>query len=143
MKRINLQRIVNLFIIFIGVMLLFPLMSFAQEKQMPIDKVDQIQNMDDLINKLDNLKNMTESIAKEKYYKCVKAFGNNKFCKCLSDNLPVITTFEDYIVIVTSRKDELNYSNRNKEEKEIIDLTYKAREKCVNLDAAKEVKKKK
>lgn len=128
-------------IVFMIAMFLLPLISFAQEKQMLVDKVDQLQKLDDAKNKLDQLKNLIDSSAREKYYKCVKAFGDNKFCKCLSDNLPVVDTFEDYIVIVTSSKDELNYNNRTKEDKEIIDLTYKAREMCVNLDSAREIKK--
>lgn len=128
-------------IVSIVAIFLFPLISCAQEKQLPVDKVDQLQKLDDVINKLDQLKNLTDSLAKEKYYKCVKAFGDNKFCKCLSDNMPIVNTFEDYIVIVTSTKDELNYNNRDKKEKELIDLTYKAREMCVNLDSAHEIKK--
>ena len=139
----NKQRLVlSIVIVSIMFMFLFPLISFAQEKQLPVDKVDEIQTLDDIKNKLDQLKNITDSMTQEKYYKCVKAFGDNKFCKCLSENLPIVDTFEDYITIVTSTKDELGYNKRNDDDKKTIDLTYKAREMCVNLVSTKEIKKK-
>lgn len=124
------------------VLLVFPLMSFAQEKQMPVETVDEIQKLDSIKNKAEQLKSLVDSIAQDKYYKCVKAFGDNKFCKCLSENLPIVDTFEDYITIVTSTRDELNYNNRNDDDKKTIDLTYKTREMCVNLVSDKKIKKK-
>jgi hypothetical protein len=124
------------------VFLFLPLMSYAQEKQLPVDKVDQMQKLEGLTGKLDQLKAMAESMTKEKYYKCVKAFGDTQFCKCLADNHPVGLSFEEYITIVTANREELDYKNRSDEGKQMIDLTYKTREMCVNIKQSKNTKKK-
>ena len=124
------------------VFLIFPLVSFAQDKQMPVDKIDEIQKLERLMNKLDQVENLAENISKEKYYKCVKAFGNNEYCKCLAEDLPIRVTFEKYILIITSNRDELGYKDLKDEDKKMVDITYKTRNTCVDLVSAKKIKKK-
>jgi hypothetical protein len=123
------------------ILLLSSSLAFAQGKQLPVDKVDEMQKLEGLTGKLDQLKAMADSMTKEKYYKCVKAFGDTQFCKCLADNHPIGLSFEEYITIVTSSRDELDYKNRNDEGKQMIDITYKAREMCVNIKQPKNTKK--
>jgi hypothetical protein len=117
---------------------LIPICTTAQEKQqMPVDKIDEIQKLDKLMGDLDNLKVLAEKISKEKYYKCLKAFGDSLFCQCIRDNLSVRTSFENYIMIVVSTKDEIGYQNLNDEDKKMVDMTYGVRENCVNKTAKK------
>ena len=128
--------------VLIIVFLVFPLTSFAQDKQMPVDKIDEIQKLDRLINKVEQVEKLAENISNEKYYKCLKAFGNNEYCKCLADNLPIRVTFENYILIVTSNRDELGYKDLKDEDKKMVNITYKTRNTCVDLVSAKKIKEK-
>lgn len=116
---------------------IFCSLAFAQQKQIQVDKIDEIQKLDKLMGDLDKLKVQAEQISKEKYYKCLKAFGDDLFCQCLRDNLPVGATFEDYIAIVTSTKEEFGYQILNDNDKKIVDITYNVREMCVNKRTSK------
>ena len=129
-----MRRLIKLLAI---LLILSPITTFAQEKQLPIEAVDQFQKLEHISNSLDQLQKMAESIVREKYYKCMKSFGDDGFCQCLSEKLPIITTFENYISIVTSDKEELGYMNLKDDDKEIVDLTYKTRETCVNKTPTK------
>ena len=128
--------------ILLVVLFLLPLVSFAEGNKLPVNKVDEKQKKESAIDKREQFKKYAESMIKEKYLKCLASFGDTNFCQCLCKNLPVVDTFENYIAIVISTKDGLGYNNRNNDEKKIIDLTFKAREICVNEVSAKEIKKK-
>lgn len=121
---------------------IFPLVSFADAKKMPVDKVDERQKQQNIDEKSEKLQKLADALLKEKYLKCMTSFGDDSFCQCLCKNLPVLSSFENYIAIVTATKEELNYKKYNDVEKKAIDLTYKARGICVNEVLAKTKKKK-
>jgi hypothetical protein len=125
-------------IILLGLSCLCPLSLDAQaKKQLPAEEIGKIQQLEKVLDDLKKLEALTEEMSKEKYYKCLKAFGSDLFCGCIRDNLPVIVTFEDYIAIITSSKEELNYNKLGDNEKKTIDLTHKTREICINKKAKK------
>lgn len=116
---------------------LFSQSSIAEEKKdspaktMPIETMHQIDSMDKTIEKAKELELLVDSMSRQKYSDCLKAFGNQKFCQCLRDQSPVGIDFADYVKIVTTTKEELGYSKTDKETKQLIDNTLKAREVCV------------
>ena len=57
--------------------------------------------------------------------------GDKKFCQCLRNNLPIPVSFNLYVRIVTTPKEELGYSELQKEDKAIVDTTLKVREMCI------------
>lgn len=108
--------------------LIFCSLALAQQKQMPVDKIDEMQFANTMIG-------FTYKIVQEKYDKCLKAFGDDLFCECLRVNLPALVTFQDYITIVTSTKEELQYQDLNDAAKKAVDKTYNVIEICVNKKA--------
>jgi len=133
------MRIIRILLV---VLFLLPLVSFAEGEKLPVNKVDEKQKKESAIDKREQLQKFAESRIKETYNKCMLSFGESNFCLCLCKNLPIATTFENYISIMTSTKDGLGYNNRSNDEKKLIDLTIKAREMCVKEVSAKEIKKK-
>lgn len=119
-------------------LLSFSQYSIAEEKKnppaktMPVETMQQIDNLDKALETIKKLELLTDSISRQKYSDCLKAFGNQNFCQCLRDKSPVGIDFAGYIKVVTTTKEELGYSKTDKETKQLIDNTLKARESCVS-----------
>jgi len=128
----NEEKNMKIIKILLIVSFIFPLVSYADAKKMPVDKVDKKQKQESIDEKSEKLQKLADTLLKEKYLKCMTSFGDDIFCQCLCKNLPVLSSFENYIAIVTATKEELNYKKFNDVEKKAIDLTYKARSICVN-----------
>ncbi|MGB5217012.1 MAG: hypothetical protein WBN66_01815 [Smithella sp.] len=124
------------------VLFVFPLVSFADGKKMPVDKVDEKQKHESIDEKSEKLQKLADTLLTQKYSKCMTSFGDDSFCQCICKNLPVLSSFENYIAIVTATKEELNYKKFNDVEKQAIELTYKARGICVNEVMTRTKKKK-
>jgi hypothetical protein len=110
--------------------------AFADNTEQPSGKLtaEQIQEIDDLNNlrdKIDELKNLSKSITRQKYSDCLMAFGDNQFCNCLAENLPVTVDFKLYIYLLTTPKHEIDYDNLDQKDKDVVDTTLSVREKCV------------
>lgn len=109
---------------------------FANEKQgsskpMSAEQIQKLDSIEKAKEALDKLQQLTDSITRQKYYDCLMAFGDQIFCQCIADNLPVSVSFELYVRIVKTSKDELGYSELDQENKSIVDVTLNVREKCV------------
>lgn len=121
------------------VFVVLPCTSFAAEttqtKSQPtveeIQKLDQIEKAKEALDKLEQFAN---SITRKKHSDCIKAYGNQKFCQCLRDNLPVPVSLMLYTKIVTTPMHELGYEDLDAENKEIVDVTLSVRETCVNQE---------
>lgn len=92
---------------------------------------------DDLLDTLNDFGREIHVNSQKRYYDCLKAIGNIKFCKCLSNNLPYVLTFQDYVIIMTTDKSillEAEKQNRKDEMQSIskvIDKTINVRNTCV------------
>ncbi len=128
---------IRLFLISLAALLLLSNSSVAGEKSAPsqkptqVETLQQIDTMQKVSGLLEDMKLMAERNAQKKYSDCLKAFGNHAFCQCLRDQSPIGIDFADYVKVVTTTKDELGYSKADKETKQLIDNTLKAREACV------------
>lgn len=72
-----------------------------------------------------------QAVGKQKTDHCLKAVGQNKFCGCIGENLPATVSFEQYIHTMVTSKEELGYSAMPTEQKQMVDASLEAREKCV------------
>ncbi|MEW5980564.1 MAG: hypothetical protein AB1898_32675 [Acidobacteriota bacterium] len=96
-----------------------------------IETINKQQSIEDVEESLKSLELAAKRVSRTKRANCLKAFGHAKFCDCLCSDLPMIVTFNDYIRIVTSSKEELGYDRLKADDKKVIDMVYSAREKCV------------
>lgn len=103
----------------------------SPSKTIPIETMQQIDRLDRVLEKSKELSLLVDSISRQKYSDCMKAFGNPKFCLCLKEKSPVGVDFSGYIKVVTTTKYELGYSKADKETKQLIDNTLQSREACV------------
>jgi len=62
---------------------------------------------------------------------CVKAIGHEKFCHCISENMPSDQEFANYVVAVSKTKEELNFGELSEYYQQAINLARSARDKCV------------
>ena len=101
---------------------------FAQEG---LDVIEKKQLFDDLDKSFDRVKDALSDISGNVESDCLKAFGYKNFCQCLSRNIPLILSFQNYVRIVTSSKTDLKYDKLPDDEKKLIDITRKGRDHCV------------
>jgi hypothetical protein len=105
-----------------------PFSVFAQNSS-DLKIVEQNESFEKIKNSLEQLKVSAEKITTQKYYDCLKVVGNNQFCTCIRDNLPVSVDWDMYNFILTSDKQALR-NNVNENDKNLIELTFKARNMC-------------
>jgi hypothetical protein len=66
---------------------------------------------------------------------CLKALGNDKFCDCLNDKLPIMASFLFYVETVISSKGEINDAIRQTPDlAKVIDKIISVRNECVRLN---------
>ena len=75
---------------------------------------------------------MVENRTHSKYFSCIKAFGHNKFCRCLSSELPVRISFEEYISIVSGGKVIFPGMSENESKKGVLKII-DARDHCSSM----------
>lgn len=106
----------------------------------PLTK-EQIERLEGGFNareELDSLKKSMDAIIRKRGINCIKAFGHDRFCKCLNENLSVGLTFQDYVGVITNTKDELNYVSLSTEQKKMVDNAIKTRDQCVAIVFARQ-----
>ncbi len=62
---------------------------------------------------------------------CIKAVGHEKFCDCISENMPADQEFSNYVVAVSKTKNELNFDQLSEYYQQVVDLARASRDKCV------------
>ncbi len=62
---------------------------------------------------------------------CIKAIGHEKFCHCISENMPSDQEFANYVVAVSKTKEELKFGELSEYYQQAINLARTARDKCV------------
>ncbi len=71
-----------------------------------------------------------EKASKEKAIQCMKAFPHERFCGCLSEQIPMVITVAQYAAIVATPREQLDSSASSEDERKLIEVTFAAREKC-------------
>jgi hypothetical protein len=93
-----------------------------------IRKVEALQNFSD---KLDELSVAFEAHSRARRTQCLKAFGDPRFCACISDKLAVAWSFADYVAITTRTKEENGYEILESDLKVAYDRVGPVRDECV------------
>jgi hypothetical protein len=113
----------------------FPMISNAEDvqKERPPTKreLEATQGNERTKKALSDLQSAFEQRANEFKYDCLQTTGNNSFCECLYQNIPVAFSFADYVTIMISTREEIGFDQLNKEMKSAVDNAIAARDKCV------------
>ncbi|RII25840.1 MAG: hypothetical protein CXR31_12605 [Geobacter sp.] len=88
-----------------------------------------LKKIDALEQQLKELKGQQQA-SSEKESHCMRAFGREKFCKCIAENLPREVGLEQYVHTVITPKEGLGYDGLTPEQKKSVDQTLAARDKC-------------
>ena len=94
------------------------------------DVMERIRQLEQQIQELKQLKEQ-QAVSDKKNDDCMKVFGREKFCSCLSTALPRQVSFEQYVHTLVSSPDTLGYATMSTEQRATIDATIAARETCV------------
>jgi hypothetical protein len=105
-----------------------------------LDLATAADNKDELLKKIDALEQQLKELKElkmasgEKESHCMKAFGREKFCKCIAENLPREVGLEQYVHAVITPKEGLGYDGLTPEQKKSVDQTLAARDKCAEKE---------
>lgn len=109
---------------------------FSQEPNMTTKKptlkeIETKQDFQEIRRSLNELERAGDNLIQNKKFNCLKAFGNADFCNCLVEKLPIGLSFRDYIMIITSTKEEIGYDKLSKDDRDMVDMAVSARDLCV------------
>ena len=93
--------------------------------------LEQHNKLSEVSDTLNTLRLMVEQRTWRKELLCMKAFGHATFCNCVAHESPVGVNFEQYVTAVTMTKEELKYSMLKKDDQELVDLSRRTRDRCV------------
>lgn len=105
-----------------------------------LDLATAAGNKDELLKKIDALEQQLKELkaqqmaSGEKESHCMRAFGREKFCKCIAENLPREVGLEQYVHTVITPKEGLAYDGMTAEQKKSVDQTLAARDKCADKE---------
>jgi hypothetical protein len=115
----------------VAALAMFLLCASSASIAQSLDQVDQLAHANKALDLLHQLQVMSDEQAHATEFSCLKAFGNDAFCKCLSSNLPMQISFTDYVSIVTQSKQQNGYDQLSDDVKKAYDMVPAVREKCV------------
>ncbi len=97
-------------------------------------------SQDELLKKIDALEQQLKELkalkmaSGEKESHCMKAFGREKFCNCIAENLPREVGLEQYVHTVVTPKERLGYDGLTAEQKKSVDQTLATQDKCAEKE---------
>lgn len=104
----------------------------AQDKSgASLNDLKRIQRLDDAMRTLNKVDAALDDMIAKRKMACIRAFGSTSFCSCLSENLPVAFTFDEYVAITTKSKEENGYSRLGADIRKAYDLVPPVRDRCV------------
>lgn len=105
--------------------------GFQAAQAQSLDQLNQLEKMEEAIDTIDQFQVKLDAMLRERRTDCSQAFGNETFCECLLDKLPVAWSFADYVAITTRSKEENGYAQLNAEYKDAYDKVAPVRDQCV------------
>jgi len=94
------------------------------------DVLDKIRLLEQQIQELKELKQQ-QAVTELKLDHCMKAVAREKFCSCVSNNLPREVSFEQYVHTLVTPREKLGYEAMAAEQKKAVNATVEVREKCI------------
>jgi hypothetical protein len=92
--------------------------------------MEKIRLLEQQIQELKALKQQ-QAITEVKSEQCMKAVAREKFCGCISQNLPLEVSFEEYVHTLVTPREKLGYDSMTSGQKKLVDAILDAREKCI------------
>lgn len=111
-------------------LMLFWLCCAASAECAQDDVMEKIRLLEQQIQELKALKQQ-QAVTGVKMDHCMKAVAREKFCTCVSDNLPREVSFEQYVHTLVTAREKLGYETMTPEQKKVVDVTLDTREKCI------------
>jgi len=96
-----------------------------------LEEREHLNHVEKAISAIDRLMTLTESMSKEKKLQCLTAVANEPFCECLTQSLPVVINFVQYVAIITTTKEDLKYNTLSRDDRLAVDNTRAARDQCI------------
>jgi hypothetical protein len=110
-----------------------PAIAFADAKD--LERLEENEKTDKAISAVVAIDDYLHRVGRDNKTSCLKAFGHEMFCNCLSDNMPgpgmIVLSFYEYIAATTKSKEDLKYNQLPEDQKKMIDALRKTREICV------------
>lgn len=94
------------------------------------DVMDRIKQLELQIQELKQLKEQ-QAVSAVKYDDCMKAFGREKFCACISTTLPRQVSFENYIHTMITPREVAGFAAVAPDQRAVIEATVAARDSCI------------
>ena len=108
--------------------------SIAQvsgDRPLTKEQIDQLDSLEKSVEKIKQLRQNVDTLSRALKSDCLRTVGNDQFCNCLGEKLPWILSFQEYVSVVTSSKDQLAAANLSREQHEVVDKAAQARDECV------------
>jgi hypothetical protein len=110
--------------------------SAAIAASQSIEQINQTEGLDKAQDALNQLRASIITISRTRAADCLKAFGNEGFCSCIGEKLPVAWSFSDYIAITTRTKEINGYDKMENDLKIAYDKVGPIRNACVAATVA-------
>jgi hypothetical protein len=107
--------------------------SSAQQGSTSLNELERRERLENAIRTLEETDVAVSKFAAVREMACKKAIGSDRFCSCLSGELPVAWTFENYVAITTKTKAENQYASLPIAYKKAYDAVGPIRDKCVAI----------
>ncbi len=122
------------FILFFHCFLLMtPAIAFADATD--LERLEENEKVEKALSTLSKVEVLLDNMMRDNKTRCLKAFGHELFCNCLSDNMPgpgmIVLSFYEYIAATTKSKEDLKYNQLPDDQKKMIDSLRQLRGKCV------------
>jgi len=111
------------------VLSLLCIVVFASSSLAQDDVMEKIRLLELQIQELKLLKEQ-QSVTEAKFNDCMKVVSRERFCTCISSNLPLEVGFEKYVHTLLTSRDKLGYTVMTVDQKKVVDATAEVREKC-------------
>lgn len=107
--------------------------SVAQSvNPLPLESQETISRAQTAIEELKKLEALADGATREKKDQCLRSFGDESFCDCISAKTAIILSFAGYVAVTSQYKDELKYETMSDTDKKIVDAARNARDECVS-----------
>jgi len=105
--------------------------AHAQQKEPQLSDLEKLGQHQRTIDSSKKLRALVEEQSQQRNLACMKAFGHTGMCKCLTESLPFVFSFSDYIAITTQSKEQNSYAKLDKDMQRAYNRVGPVRDKCV------------
>jgi hypothetical protein len=73
----------------------------------------------------------SDKVAQDRERQCVQVFGDEDFCSCINSTLAKGISFQDYVNVLITPTDLLNYKELSPDNRKIVDNILRTRDQCI------------